>query len=160
GNEDKNSPQRYKSDGTKLDPYIAMVGGELIKHGAQQKSRMICTDPKFPGMDAVPQDFELHEEWYSLKNFATNLHVLLIQDTSGMKGNMYQRPPYPAAWAQLYGKGRVFYTSMGHREDVWTNSVFQRVLIGGINWVVQNVDADVSINLDRVTPNAGDMPPP
>ena len=159
GNEDKNSPQRFKSDGTNVDAYVTMLGAEFIKHGAQQKSKLICTDPKFPGMDAFPQDFTLHEEWYSLKNFATNLHVLLIHDTTGMTGNMYQRPAYPATWARLYGRGRVFYTNMGHREDVWTNRVFQQVLIGGINWAVGNVDADVTPNLDRVTPNAGDMPP-
>jgi len=38
-----------------------MIGGEFIKHGAQQKSRMIVADPKFPGMEAVPQDFAPHE---------------------------------------------------------------------------------------------------
>jgi len=159
GNENKNSPQRYKSDGTNIDAYLSMVGAEFIRHGAQQKSRMICTDPKFPGMESVPQEFAPLEEWYSLKNFATNLHVLLIQNTTGMSGNMYQRPAYPATWAHLYGKGRVFYTSMGHREDIWTNAMFQQVLIGGINWAVGKTDADVSPNIDRVTPNAEDMPP-
>jgi type 1 glutamine amidotransferase len=159
GNEDKKSLQRFKSDGTNIDAYVAMIGGEFIKHGAEQNGHLICADPKFPGLATFPQDFAVIEEWYSLKNFATNLHVLLIQDTTGMKGNMYQRPAYPAAWARLYGKGRVFYTNLGHREDVWTNPVFQQALIGGLNWAVGNAEADVAPNIDRVTPNAGDMPP-
>jgi type 1 glutamine amidotransferase len=99
------------------------------------------------------------EEWYSLKDFAPNLHVLLIQDTSKMEGSMYQRPPYPATWARMDGKGRVFYTSMGHREDIWTNPVFQKVLTGGINWAVKNVDADVKPNIEKVTPKANELPP-
>jgi len=159
GNEDKNSAQRYKDDGANLDPYIAMLGGEFIKHGSQQKSRMIVADPKFPGMAAVPQDFAPLEEWYSLKNFATNLHVLLVQDTSRMTGNMYQRAAYPAAWARMHGEGRVFYTNMGHREDVWTNSVFQSLLLGGIKWATRQADAAVEPTLGQTTPNAGDLPP-
>jgi len=133
-----------------------MIGAEFIIHGAQQASHMIVVDPKFPGFSSVPADFKPLEEWYALKNFAPNLHVLLIQDTSGMTGPMYQRPPYPATWARMYGKGRVFYTNMGHREDVWDNPVFQAVLVGGINWAVGNVDADVAPNLDQATPKAAE----
>ncbi|MEO6036053.1 MAG: ThuA domain-containing protein [Verrucomicrobiota bacterium] len=150
---------RFQLDGEKADPYVKMIGAEFIKHGSQQSSRMICQDAKFPGMGAVHFDFGPVEEWYSLKDFAPNLHVLLVQDTSGMKGNMYQRAPYPATWARMHGKGRVFYTSMGHREDIWTDPVFQTVLTGGINWAVRNVEADVKPNLNKVTPKANELPP-
>lgn len=150
---------RYKADGDNADPYVKMIGAEFIIHGQQQKSHMVIVDKKFPGIEAVPSDFAPVEEWYSLKDFAPNLHVLLIQDTTGMKGNMYQRPPYPATWARMDGKGRVFYTSMGHREDVWTNPVFQKVLTGGINWAVGNVKADVKPNISKVTPGANQLPP-
>jgi type 1 glutamine amidotransferase len=158
GNKD-HGPARYKSDGANADPYVKMIGAEFIIHGKQQSSRMIVADPKFPGMSAVKPDFAPVEEWYSLKNFAPNLHVLLVQDTSTMEGNMYQRPPYPATWARMDGKGRVFYTSMGHREDVWSNPVFQEVLTGGINWAVRNVDADVKPNIKKITPQANVLPP-
>ena len=99
-------------------------------------------------------DFAPNEEWYALKNFASNLHVLLVQDTEGMKGEMYHRAPYPATWARSYGKGRVFYTNMGHRQDVWTNPVFQEVLVGGIDWAVGNVKADVTPNISKAAPHA------
>ena len=158
GNKD-HGEARYQLDGDKADPYVKMIGAEFIKHGEQQTSRMIVADKKFPGMSAVKSDFKLHEEWYSLKNFAPDLHVLLIQETAGMKNNMYQRPPYPATWARMHGRGRVFYTSMGHREDVWTNPVFQEVLAGGINWAVGNVKANVKPNIDKATPKANELPP-
>ena len=150
---------RYQNDGDKADPYVKMIGAEFIVHGAQQKSHMAVADAKFPGIDAVPADFGPLEEWYSLKDFAPDLHVLLAQDTSTMKGVMYQRAPYPATWARMHGKGRVFYTNMGHREDVWDNPVFQKVLVGGINWAVGNIDADVSPNINQVTPKANVLPP-
>ncbi len=161
GGADK-GPARYKSDGANADPYVKMLGAEFIRHGSQQESKMIVTDAKFPGSDAVPSDFGPMEEWYSLKNFAPDLHVILVQDTSKMKKSgadfVYDRPNYPATWAHNYGKGRAFYTSMGHREDIWTNPVFQKVLAGGINWAVKNVDADVTPNIDKVTPQANVLP--
>ena len=154
----ENGPARFQNDGDAADPYIKMIGAEFIKHGSQQKSHMIVADPKFPGMNAVPSDFGPQEEWYSLKDFASNLHVLLVQETAGMKNNEYDRPPYPATWARMHGKGRVFYTNMGHREDVWTSPVFQEVLMGGINWATHRAEADVKPNIEKVTPNASTLP--
>jgi type 1 glutamine amidotransferase len=139
-----------------LDPYIAMLGGEFIVHGAQQKAKMKLVDDKFPGAKGL-SDFELNEEWYALKNFATDLHVILVNGTEGMKGKMYDRPDFPATWARKHDKGRVFYTSMGHREDVWSNPIFQGLLLGGLSWAFGNVEADVTPNIDKVTPKASEF---
>jgi type 1 glutamine amidotransferase len=147
-------PGRYVNDGDRADPYIKMIGGEFVKHDAQQRGRQIVIDPKFPGMAAVPADFGPLEEWYSMKDFAPDLHVLLVQDTTTMTGPDYARPPYPSTWARMAGKGRVFYTSMGHREDMWNNPIFQSVLTGGLNWSLGRVDADVTPNLDSAAPGA------
>lgn len=142
----------------KLDPYIEMIGAEFIRHGAQQKARMTVADSRFPGLSQIGDGFEMHEEWYALRSFQTNLHVLLINETQGMTDKVYHRPPFPATWARMHGQGRVFYTSMGHREDVWLRPEFQAVLLGGIAWSLGNVDADVSPNIDRATPKASDIP--
>jgi uncharacterized protein len=160
----EHGPARYVDDGVNADPYIKMIGAEFIIHGAQQRAHQICVDRNFPGMSAVPDNFGPLEEWYSFKNFAPDLHVLLVQDTStmdksGKNVHAYARPNYPSTWAHDYGKGRVFYTSMGHREDVWNNPVFQQVLIGGMNWALGNVDADITPNIQKVTPQAGVLPP-
>lgn len=143
----------------KLDPYVEMLGAEFIRHGPQQKARMTVADAKFPGCSPLGDGFDLHEEWYALRSFQPNLHVVLVMETAGMKGADYQRPPFPATWARLHGAGRVFYTSMGHRADVWVNPNFQSVLLGGLAWALGNNDADVTPNLDRVTPKASDIPP-
>jgi type 1 glutamine amidotransferase len=70
----------------------------------------------------------------------------------------YDRPNYPATWAHHYGQGRVFYTSMGHRDDIWKSPVFQQILLGGINWAVGNVNADVTPNLKQAAPEADQLP--
>ncbi len=141
-------------------PYVRMLGGEFIVHGRQQKATMRVVDRKFPGCGSMGSSFELLEEWYALKNFAPDLHVILVQETRGMVGPMYHRPPYPATWARVHGKGRVFYTSMGHRADVWTNPLFQELISGAIAWCSGQVDADVTPNIDQVTPHADQLGQP
>ncbi len=153
-NEASKGPDRYKNFGDDADPYVKMLGAEFIIHGKQQVATMECVDPKFPGLENHADGFSFQEEWYSLKDFRKDLHVLLLQKTDAMAGPMYERPAYPGTWARKHGQGRVFYTSMGHREDVWTNPIFQDVLVGGISWAVGNVDADVTPNIDKVAPGA------
>lgn len=67
------------------------------------------------------------------------VHVLLSLDTA--KTNMEGMPDvvkggdYPQAWTRDYGKGRSFYTSLGHRDDIWSNDpVFRAHILGGIRW--------------------------
>ena len=55
---------------------------------------------------------------------------------------MYERPNFPETWARMHGKGRVFYTSMGHREDVWENPLYQGLLLGALGWATGKVDAE------------------
>jgi|WetSurMetagenome_2_1015567.scaffolds.fasta_scaffold142352_2 uncharacterized protein len=150
-------PAQYHNDGDRTDPYIRMLGAEFITHDQQQQARMRVTDSRFPGAATV--DFDLVDEWYSFKNFSNDLHVLLVQETRDMKGKAYQRPPYPATWARMHGKGRVFYTSMGHREDVWMNPLFENILFGGTAWATDSVGADVPADIAKVTPGYADLPP-
>jgi type 1 glutamine amidotransferase len=158
-NESKKGPDRYANHGKDADPYVRMLGGEFIKHGAQQSAKMCFADPKFPGMEKCADGFEMMEEWYSLKDFTDDIHVLLVQETGTMKGTEYQRPPYPATWARMHGKGRVFYTSMGHRDDVWANPIFQDILTGGIRFALGEAKADVTPNIRQVTEGAWTNPP-
>jgi uncharacterized protein len=152
-------PGRPDSHGEKVDPYVAMIGGEIIRHGEEQTAHVIATDHKFPGMEKIGAGFDLVDEWYSLKHFASNLHVLLVLDTRRMRGREYRRAPYPSTWARQHGKGRVFYSSMGHRKDVWTAPLFLDLLRGGIAWIIGDVDADVTPNLKQAAPGYAELPP-
>ncbi len=144
------------------DPYIQMIGGEFIIHGAQQEVEIDIVDPKFPGIasgfGSSGPSFRITDEWYALKNMPDDLHVIMVQNTKGMKGQMYQRPNFPMTWARNYGKGRVFYTSMGHREDMWENPMYQGLLLGALGWATGRVDADVEPNIHKVTPHYDQLP--
>ena len=150
----------FHGPGHTVDPYIAMIGGEFMGHGGQQVAQITCADPKFPGLGDLKDGLKLKEEWYSLKNIASDLHVIFVQQTAGMPEWMYQRSPYPETWAHLYGKGRVFSTTMAHREDTWTNPDFQKVLLSGIHWAVGDTQADVTPNVAQVCPGYDIVPQP
>jgi len=162
-NNQPGTPERYRNFGEEADPYAKMLGGQFIVHGKQQMATMKVVDPTFPGFSKCGPSFDMKEEWYSLKDFQPDLHVLLLQETHNMEGGPYERPAYPGTWARKHGQGRVFYTSMGHREEVWSDTIFQDLLSGGVSWAVGNVKADVTPNLSEVAPKAAEnpqVPPP
>lgn len=72
------------------------------------------------------------------------VHVLLSLDTDHTNIDGYvaragvkKGGDYPQAWWRLWGEGRVFYTSLGHVADTWTNdAVFRAHLTGGIRWAL------------------------
>ena len=57
----------FEPTGGTTDPYIAMIGGEFIKHGQQQKAKVVCADSRFPGFAGCKDSFDILEEWYSFK---------------------------------------------------------------------------------------------
>jgi uncharacterized protein len=153
---------RYIAHGEGEDPYLKMLGGEFIVHGGEprlQDANLIVTDAKFPGLEGVKSPVNFNEEWYSLKDFVLDLHVILTLDTQGMKGECYQRAPYPVTWARQHGKGRVFYTAMGDRPENWKNEFFLNLLGGGIRWAIGNVNAQTKENLKQAAPGYAEIPP-
>jgi type 1 glutamine amidotransferase len=158
----KDGSNRYIAHGDKSDPYLRMLGGEFITHGSTPRletANIIVNDPKFPGLEGVPSPFSFEDEWYSLKDFQTDMHVILTLDTKGMIGKPYQRPPYPMTWARLEGKGKVFYTAIGDRPENWSNALFLNLLAGGIRWVMGDAVASLTRNLEQAAPGYRVIPP-
>lgn len=155
----KSARVRPEKPGPDISPFVCMMGADFAGHGAQQKAVNRMVSPTFPGLEGL-KDFEMVEEWYTFMNLAPDMHVILVQDTTSMKGpkgdgnleKMYQRPPYPATWARMHGRGRVFYTSLGHRDDVVKSPVFAQVVLAGLNWAAGNTHFDPKPNLKQVCP--------
>jgi uncharacterized protein len=155
---------RYIAHGEQSDPYLRMLGGEFIIHGQSKDPRLQTAnvdiiDPKFPGLESYKSPVSFTEEWYSLKDFAPDMHVICVLDTSTMNGNAYKRAPYPVVWARMQGQGRVFFTAMGDRPENWTNKFMLDVLAGGIRWSTHQVDASIPSNLKTAAPGYAEIPP-
>ena len=127
-------------------PYLDMVGAEFNKHEAQVHVDAINQDKECPICKHLPANWEVFDEIYQMKDFdRTKVHGLLTLDKHP---NDKTPGDYPIAWCKEYGKGRVFYTSLGQREDVWDptypnrkNSkdvaeAYQKHILGGIKWAL------------------------
>lgn len=129
--------------------FIDMLGGEFMHHGAQVGVECLNEDPKHPANAQLGKTWEIsQEEIYQFKNYdPTKLHDLLIMDKhpeNGAPGH------YPVSWCKNYGSGRVFYTSLGHREDIIDadpnlpdrknspeiSKAYQAHVLGGIEWAL------------------------
>jgi uncharacterized protein len=51
---------------------------------------------------------------------------------------------YAMAWTKTYGQGRVFYTALGHREEVWRDERFQKMLLQAMRWTTREIDPDAA----------------
>ncbi len=150
------TPGPAYANAAKVDPFLAMLGGEFIAHGPQQEATLRVVSEVFPRSNdlAAGGTIRLFDEWYAMKNFARDLHVILVQETEGMKGECYDRPPFPNTWARHHGDGRVFFTSMAHTEALWEHPFFQTLVLGAFDWTLRRVDVKLPPNLTEVTPEA------
>lgn len=113
-------------------PYIEMLGGEFLTHGAQVEVEGLVDDPKHPATKAIDGSVKVFDEIYLYKSYdRAKVHLLL-----GMDKHPNDKTPghYPLAWCKEYGRGKVFYTALGHRPDVWEKPWFQQHVQGGILW--------------------------
>jgi type 1 glutamine amidotransferase len=130
--------------------YLEMLGGEFDHHGAQVGVECVNKDPKHPATEHLGETWTIkQEEIYEFKNYdAKKVHDLLILDKA-------PQPPhaeghFPISWCKQFGKGKIFYTSLGHREDLWdtdssikdrknpeeVSKAYQAHVLGGIEWAL------------------------
>jgi len=100
------------------DPeYIKMIGAEFAGHGTFQPAiAVVNMDPASPINAGWGKAVTINEEFYLFRNYdPKQVHLLLA-----MQEQPYTKEPgiYPVSWTKAYGSGRVFYTSLGHRDDV------------------------------------------
>ncbi|HEX3999120.1 MAG TPA: ThuA domain-containing protein [Pirellulales bacterium] len=128
-------------------PYLEMLGGEFQEHpwGNGSKVWIKVHDKNFPAMKPWGDEFEIADEIYHFKNFeADKVHVLMSMDMAKTS----KKKPYhePIAWCRDWGKGKVFYISLGHDEKVWANPKYQECLLGAIKWELNLEPGDATPN--------------
>ncbi|HIJ66233.1 MAG TPA: ThuA domain-containing protein, partial [Candidatus Hydrogenedentes bacterium] len=137
--------------------FITLLGAEFLTHGAQFKGTIQVVDPKHPTMANVPDGWTLNEEWYLFRRFDKDtMHVLALLEPGAerAKQEAYNIPAYPIIWCSKQGKGRVYYSALGHREDVWTNPQFQQTVIDAMEWAMGKGRTRAQPNFDKVVPTA------
>jgi uncharacterized protein len=143
-------------------PFIDMLQGEFETHGAQVPADLIAADKVHPAVEGLPSPWNIKQE---------EMYIIKSQDRSKVRSLWYMNHHpndaskagfFPVSWVRMHGKGRVFYTNLGHREDLWSddpalrdriNSVetskeYHKHLLGGIKWALGLANGDATPNPD------------
>jgi len=150
--------------------FIEMLGGEFARHGPQVTVDCINQDPAHAATKPLPAIWTVHDEIYQMKNFerakvrgllSLDRLMLNAEDIAAKKATPGD---YPVAWCKQFGKGRVFYTSLGHRDDVWDpaapesgkrqnapelSKLYQQHVLGGILWSLGLAPGDAKPQLAK-----------
>ncbi|MBW8845436.1 MAG: ThuA domain-containing protein [Burkholderiales bacterium] len=125
-------------------PYADMLGGEFDYHREQVSIEALNRDASHPANRQLGATWNLGgklEEIYVLKNYQpARVHELLVLDRHP---NTREPGHFPISWCRDFGKGRVFYTALGHNEHVWLMPAFQSHVLGGIEWALGLKGGDV-----------------
>ncbi len=141
-------------------PYVSMLGAAFKNHGPQVTVECINQDQQHAACHHLPSKWTVFDEIYQFKQFERpRVHGLLSLEKLQVDNNPQNQVPgdWPVAWTRTQGKGRVFYTSLGHREDMWDPTYqtgkegrknspeiakqFQEHLLGGLYWALGIADA-------------------
>jgi type 1 glutamine amidotransferase len=135
----------------KWPEYGEMMGAYFDQHPwGQFMAPIIIEDPKFPAMKAFPRVFTMMDEIYQpSKEFSREkLRVLARLDENKLdltNKNVHRTDKdFAVAWVKTYGNGRVFYSTFGHREEVYDRPDIQAMYLEATKWVMKLTDADAT----------------
>jgi type 1 glutamine amidotransferase len=135
---------------TEWPEYGEMIGGYFDEHPwGTFNAPILVEDPNFPGMQQWPSAFVLNDEIYQLRKYSRDKVRVLMRldpsklDLSNPRVHRTDRD-FAVTWARMYGKGRVYYSNLGHVKENWDNPKIQRMYVEGIKWALGLVNADAT----------------
>ena len=127
-----------------------MIGGYFDDHPwGVFDAPVIVEDGNFPAMKMFAARFTIRDEIYQHKSFSREkVHVLARLDASKLdftKPKIHRTDKdFPVAWAKMYGKGRVFYSTFGHSDESWDNPQVQQMYLEALKWALRLEGEDVT----------------
>lgn len=130
--------------------YGEMTGGYFDLHPWNQfNAPVVVEDPANPIVAHFPKEFTIMDEIYQVKNFSRDrVRVLMSLDASKIdlnnKNIRRTDKDFAVAWLRNYGKGRVFYSTFGHREDAWNRPDVQKMYLEAVKWAMGMSQAEAT----------------
>lgn len=116
--------------------YQYMVGGQFVKHPGGQIDYEVTISNSTDPITAGINDFSLKTEQYYM-HFDPNIEILATTSFSGQHDAWIDGVEMPVVWKKTYGKGRVFYSALGHSEDIFEIPKAWNIMTRGIEWAVK-----------------------
>ncbi|HYM11474.1 MAG TPA: ThuA domain-containing protein [Bryobacterales bacterium] len=129
--------------------YGELIGAYFDQHPWHQEVRVNVEDHTFSATRHFPASIALNDEIYQFRNFSRErVRVLMSLDTSSVdltNKNVHRRDKdFAVAWARTYGKGRVFYCSLGHENAVWDRPDMQKMWLEAVRWAMGLTPGDAT----------------
>jgi uncharacterized protein len=110
---------------------------------------VLVDDRVFPGTRHLPPSFVIQDEHYQIKEFSRDkVRVLARLDPASLD---LEKPlvhrtdgDFAVAWAKNYGKGRVFYSTLGHDAETWDNPMIYRMYFEAVKWALGLVPGEAT----------------
>jgi uncharacterized protein len=135
---------------TSWPEYGEMIGGYFDEHPwGTFDAPILVEDPHFPGMQQWAKSFVLTDEIYQMQDYSRDkVRVLMRLDASKLDLNnprVHRKDlDFAVTWAKMYGKGRVYYSALGHVEQNWDDPRIQKMYVEAIKWAMGLLSADVT----------------
>jgi type 1 glutamine amidotransferase len=119
-------------------PYSSLINGTFDGHpwGSGTNCTMTVHDTSHVVAKPWPAEFQIKDEIYQYKNYDPKA-VRVIYSLNMAKCEPKMPYHVPVCWVREFGKGRLFYTNLGHNEGTWQNPQFKEHLLTGIRWALK-----------------------
>jgi len=119
--------------------YGNVIGCAFTNHSAIVPAMVKIEDTKHPSTAGIPTKWRRTDEWYSYTGTPRgSAHVLCTVDESTYQGGTVGSD-HPISWWRPVGKGRMWFTAMGHTESSFSEPLFRQHLLGGIQAVAEKL---------------------
>jgi type 1 glutamine amidotransferase len=108
--------------------YVRMLGGSFVKHEPYREMHILRIEGDHPILEGIANFNIMDEFYYHDQCDLEDKHVLLVCQSPD------DQRVHPIAWTKMYGKGRVFFTSLGHSVESCSNASHLRIVAQGIAW--------------------------
>lgn len=135
--------------------YREMIGG-LWNHPWTKAENLeielpiVVEDAGHPAMQALPSQFTVFDEAavHQAPYSRDKVRVLASLDLASVDPALGRDPAndrdVPIAWVKEYGKGRVFYSTLGHSDQSWDNPQVQQMFLDALRWALGVVEGDAT----------------
>lgn len=124
----------------KWPEYGEMLGGYFDGHPWNTfQAPILLEDPTHPIVKHFPKEFTILDEIYQAKDYSREKSRVLLRMNENKldmtkKGIKRTDKDFAIAWVKQYGKGRVFYSTLGHTEESWNDKNIQKMWLEAVKW--------------------------
>jgi type 1 glutamine amidotransferase len=130
----------------------SLIGARFLGHPMSpqfQTARVVIDDAAHPVAQGLPAEWSMKDEWYSFRSNPRDAgsHVVARIDEASFKpGRALEMGDHPIAWTRCVGRGRSFYSAIGHRPDAYADPNHLKLLEQAIVWAAGAGDASCAPN--------------